>query len=159
MEGSTTGRIRVGVADMATTDDDRSIVTSGLGSCVAVVLYDGDGRGGLLHAMLPGAPEDTDTEAKYVDTGIPAMIDELKSLGANPNTLKAKVAGGASMLNLGNGSPVGEKNVDATKAVLADLGIDLEDTRTGGDAGRSVAFDPTTGTVTIRRVDSEEETI
>lgn len=152
-------RIRVGVADMAVADGDTPIVTSGLGSCVAVVIHDGNGRGGLLHAMLPDAPDDVEKPAKYVDTGIDALVDGLTDLGADRDALIAKVAGGASMLNLGNGSPVGEKNVIATKQTLSTLDIDLVAVETGGDSGRSVAFDPGTGSVTIRRVDAAEDII
>ncbi|MFW6003564.1 MAG: chemotaxis protein CheD [Halanaeroarchaeum sp.] len=144
---------------MAVTDGDDPVVTSGLGSCVAVVIHDDAGRGGLLHAMLPEAPPDSDHDAKYVDSGILALLDELAAMGTDPSEVTAKLAGGASMLKIGNGSPVGEKNVDATKAVLSDLGIDIVASRTGGESGRSVSYDPTTGDVRIRRVNAEEEII
>ncbi|MFB6131986.1 MAG: chemotaxis protein CheD [Halanaeroarchaeum sp.] len=159
MPRSAEERIRVGVADMAVTDGDIPVVTSGLGSCVAVVIHDGAGRGGLLHAMLPEAPDDVEKPEKYVDSGIETMVAELTALGAKKDELIAKVAGGASMLNLGNGSPVGEKNVAATEQTLSTLGIDLVAVETGGDSGRSVSFDPTTGSVRIRRVDAAEDTI
>lgn len=152
---SGTDRIRVGVADMAVGDGDTAIVTSGLGSCVAVAIHDGNGVGGLLHAMLPEAPAETDTPEKYVDTGIEAMVGALTERGADPDRFVAKVAGGSSMLNLGNGSPVGEKNVAATERVLTAAGIDVEGADTGGTSGRSVTFDPATGTMTIRRVNAE----
>lgn len=148
-------RIRVGVADMAVTDESRPLVTSGLGSCVAVVVHDGDGVGGLLHAMLPEAPADVDNPAKYVDSGISQMVADLTRLGGDPNAFVAKVAGGSSMLNLGNGAPVGEKNVVATTEVLAAAGIDVVGSDTGGNAGRSVSFHPTTGTMTIQRVNAD----
>ncbi|MFW5924229.1 MAG: chemotaxis protein CheD [archaeon] len=152
-------RIRVGVADMAVTTDADLLVTSGLGSCVAVAVHDGNGVGGLLHAMLPTAPEHVDRPPKYVDTGLDAMVTELSSLGADPDGLSAKLAGGASMLDLGNGSPVGTKNVAAAREALSARDIAVVAAETGGDAGRSVTFDPSTGVVTIKRVDSEEETL
>lgn len=148
-------RIRVGVADMAVTGDGQSLVTSGLGSCVAVALHDGNGIGGLLHAMLPAAPEDAVSEAKYVDTGIEKMRTELLDLGANTDDLTAKIAGGSSMLDLGNGEPVGDKNVAATKRVLEEHGIELIGDETGGSSGRSVTFTPPTGVMKIERVDAE----
>ena len=159
MEETPAQRIRVGVADAAATTDGRSIVTSGLGSCVAIAMHDGNGVGGLIHAMLPEAPADVDRPSKYVDAGIDAMLEELTSLGANPDDIAAKVVGGASMLDLGNGMPVGEKNVAASKAVLKERGIRIAATETGGDAGRSVRFEPANGIVTIKRVDAEEDTI
>jgi len=148
-------RIRVGVADMAVTDESRPLVTSGLGSCVAVVIHDERGVGGLLHAMLPEAPETVDNPAKYVDSGISQMVTELTRLGGDPNAFVAKVAGGSSMLDLGNGAPVGEKNAAATTAVLEAVDIDLVAEDTGGNAGRSVSFHPATGTMTIQRVNAD----
>jgi chemotaxis protein CheD len=159
MEETPAQRIRVGVADAAATADDRSLVTSGLGSCVAIAMHDGNGVGGLIHAMLPEAPADVEQPPKYVDAGVDAMLEDLQSLGAHPNDITAKVVGGASMLDLGNGMPVGEKNVVASKAVLDERGISVAATETGGDAGRSVTFEPASGVVTIKRVDSEEDTI
>lgn len=148
-------RIRVGVADMAVTEGDKTLVTSGLGSCVAVAIHDGDGRAGLLHAMLPEAPADVVSKAKYVDSGITEMTDELATLGAAEAGLTAKIAGGSSMLDLGSEEPVGDKNVRAAKAALEAAGIDLVGADTGGDSGRSVSFEPTTGTLQIGRVNAD----
>lgn len=152
-------RIRVGVADAAVTDGNADIVTSGLGSCVGVALYDDTGVGGLLHAMLPEAPEEGDNAAKYVDTGIQAVLDEMEALGADTATVKAKLTGGSSMLDLGDDKPVGDKNVEAAIRNLEDRGIDLVANETGGGSGRSVAFNPGTGMLRIKRVDSEAEKI
>ncbi len=148
-------RIRVGVADMAVTNGDQPIVTSGLGSCVAVAIHDGEGRAGLLHAMLPEAPVDVVSKAKYVDSGIAEMTDELSTLGADDTALSAKIAGGSSMLDLGSDEPIGDKNVRAAKAVLDGAGIDVAGADTGGDSGRSVSFEPTTGTLRIERVNAD----
>jgi chemotaxis protein CheD len=146
-------RIRVGVADMAVTNDGQTLVTSGLGSCVAIGVHDKQGRGGLLHAMLPEAPAEADEPPKYVDTGIESLREELAALGADTGTLVGKVAGGSSMLNLGNGDPIGDKNVAATVQVLERLGIEVVGADTGGDAGRSVSFRPADGVMKIDRVD------
>lgn len=148
-------RIRVGVADMAVTDGGEPLITSGLGSCVAVGIHDGDGIGGLLHAMLPEAPADVVSKAKYVDSGITAMKAELVAMGANRGGLTAKIAGGSSMLDLGNDVPVGDKNVAVTKTVLTDAGIELVGDDTGGNSGRSVMFDPKTGMMQIERVNAD----
>lgn len=145
---------RVGVADAAVTDGNRRLVTSGLGSCVAIALYDESGIGGLLHAMLPEAPPDTEKPEKYVDTGIASVLDRMVDLGADERTVVAKLTGGSSMLDLGEGTPVGTKNVDAAKTVLAETGIDVVAHETGGGSGRSIVFTPATGVLRIRRVDS-----
>ncbi|APE95888.1 chemotaxis protein CheD [Halodesulfurarchaeum formicicum] len=148
-------RIRVGVADMAVTDEPRLIVTSGLGSCVAVAIHDGDGIGGLLHAMLPTVPAADEPTPKYVDSGIELLTAELAALGAGPEELTAKLTGGSSMLDIGSDEPIGDTNVSAARTALTEAGIDLAAEETGGSSGRSVSFHPATGALTIERVDAE----
>ena len=147
--------IRVGVADAAVTDGNRRLVTSGLGSCVAIALHDGSGIGGLLHAMLPEAPQETEKPEKYVDTGIDSVLHHMAELGADETAIVAKLTGGSSMLDLGDATPVGAKNVDAAKRVLAAGGIDVVAEETGGESGRSVTFTPSTGVLQIKGVDAE----
>lgn len=148
--------IRVGVADWRVADDDTLLVTSGLGSCVAVAVHDADeGVGGLLHAMLPEADGPVDNPAKYVDSGLDEMLSAMVRLGASPGNLTAKLAGGSAMLDLSIGDGVGARNVAAAERALADASVDLLASETGGDSGRSVSFSPTSGDVTIDRVDAE----
>ena len=148
--------IRVGVADWRVADDDSLLVTSGLGSCVAVAVHDyEEGVGGLLHAMLPEADGPVENPAKYVDSGLDEMLSAMVRLGASPEKLTAKLAGGSAMLDLSIGDGVGARNVAAAERALADADVDLLASETGGDSGRSVSFSPTSGDVTIDRVDAE----
>jgi len=148
--------IRVGVADWRVTGDDTLLVTSGLGSCVAVAVHDPEeGVGGLLHAMLPEADGLVENPAKYVDSGLDEMLSAMMRLGASPERLTAKLAGGSAMLDLSIGDGVGARNVAAAERALADADVDLLASETGGDSGRSVSFSPTSGDVTIDRVDAE----
>lgn len=152
--------VRVGVADWRVADDDSLLVTSGLGSCVAVAVYDADESvGGLLHAMLPEADGPVDNPAKYVDSGLDEMLSAMVRLGASPGNLTAKLAGGSAMLDLSIGDGVGARNVAAAERALADADVDLLASETGGDSGRSVSFSPTSGDVTIDRVDAEVHVI
>jgi len=154
--GDRAERIRVGVADMAVTDSEGPLVTSGLGSCVAVAIHDGRGVGGLLHAMLPESTNPADPPAKYVDAGIEQLAEELAGLGADRSGLRAKLTGGSSMLDLGSEEPIGEKNVAAARETLSEHGIELVSEDTGGNSGRSVSFHPATGALSIERVNAEE---
>lgn len=152
--------IRVGVADWRVADDGTLLVTSGLGSCVAVAVCDVDaGVGGLLHAMLPEADGPVDKPAKYVDSGLDEMLSAMARLGASPDNLTAKLAGGSAMLDLSIGDGVGARNVAAAERALADADVELLAAETGGDSGRSVSFSPTSGDVTIDRVDAEVHVI
>ncbi|MFB6268441.1 MAG: chemotaxis protein CheD [Halobacterium sp.] len=153
-------KARVSVADWRVVDGDRVLVTSGLGSCVAVTVHDPDaGIGGLLHAMLPSAPSPVDAPAKYVDSGLDEMLSAMYQRGASPDNVAAKVVGGSAMLDISVGEAIGERNVEATERALDEAGVPLVAAETGGSSGRSVSFCPTSGDVTIDRVDSEVDVI
>ena len=77
--------IRVKVADYAVATGDTIISTLGLGSCVAIMLYDGSSRiGGLAHILLPseGLSLDSENRAKFPSTAIPMLVEEMRKRGA-----------------------------------------------------------------------------
>jgi chemotaxis protein CheD len=82
------------------------------------------------------------------------MIEEMRQLGCAPSArLSAKLVGGASMfgqLISGTGINVGERNVIATREVLAAAGIPVLAEDTGLDYGRSVYFHLSDGRVEVR---------
>ena len=100
--------IKVGMADLATAKPPQVLVTTGLGSCVGVCLLDPLVKvGGLAHIMLPDSTQarDVQNKAKYADTAIKILIDEMVNLGAIKRRMVAKIAGGAQMFNFsGNNS-------------------------------------------------------
>jgi chemotaxis protein CheD len=155
---TTTARdVRVKVADYAVRRGDHVIVTIGLGSCVAIALYDRDASvGGLAHILLPSQSmsRETSNPAKFPETIVPLMMDEMRKLGSAPGArISAKIVGGASMfgqLITGAGINVGERNVAATRDVLAAAGIPIVADDTGLDYGRSVYFHLEDGRVEVR---------
>jgi chemotaxis protein CheD len=153
-------RVNVGVAEFHVTDDGVDLATSGLGSCVAVALYDERRRvAGMGHFMLPAMPDGSDDDAaKFVDTGVRAMVDEMVARGANRGRLTAKMAGGGTLLpDLGDDDPIGPQNVEAAERLFDDMGVSLLGRDVGDDYGRSVEFDPETGAMTV--VGAHTETI
>ena len=74
--------IRVGMADLNICKAPDSITTLGLGSCVGIVLYDKRNKiAGLAHVMLPDSTQirNNTNLAKFADTGIDQLINELKT--------------------------------------------------------------------------------
>jgi chemotaxis protein CheD len=152
--------VRVSVADWRVATAGELLVTSGLGSCVAVAVHDeGKQLGGMLHAMLPEAPAQADKPAKYVDSGLGDLLDALEAEGADRGSLSAKLVGGSSMLDISVGDAVGERNVDAAVSELDAHSVPMNGAETGGNIGRSVSFSPVTGDLTIDKVDSEVQVI
>ena len=161
-----TADVRVKVADYAVRRGSQILATIGLGSCVAIALYDRDSQvGGLAHILLPSPSmsRETSNPAKFPETIIPLMIDEMRALGSRAGSpISAKIVGGASMfgqLASGTGINVGERNVTATREVLASVGIPLLAEDTGLDYGRSVYFHLADGRVEVRSLKKGDRVI
>jgi chemotaxis protein CheD len=138
--------LRVKVADFAVAcDGDTVITTVGLGSCVAIALYDPATRvGGLAHVLLPSEnmTRDRSNRAKFPAAAVPLLLDEMRGLGSQ-SSVGARLVGGASMFAslLPTGSiNIGERNVAASRAALAAAGVPLVAEDVGGDYGRTVFF-------------------
>jgi chemotaxis protein CheD len=152
---STNAEIRVKVADYAVAADG-TISTIGLGSCVAIMLYDPSTRiGGMAHVLLPSETmsRDRSNPAKFPRTAIPLLLDEMRRLGASMERVRAKIVGGASMF--GNllppgGINIGERNIAAVRDALSDAKVPIIAEDTGSDYGRSVFFHVCDGRVEVR---------
>lgn len=148
--------IRVRVADYAVTTGEKTLTTIGLGSCVAIALYDPTARiGGLAHILLPdeSMARDRSNPAKFPASAVPLLLSEMVRLGAESLRVNAKIVGGASMFaNLlpTGGINVGERNVAAVKQALADAGVPVVAEDTGSDHGRSVYFHLADGRLEVR---------
>ncbi len=153
---SDTGRIKVSIADYAVASQG-TLTTSGLGSCLGIAIYDPDqGISSLFHPMLPYRNgDDSRPPERFVDSGIDIVVGELLAAGADESSLRAKIAGGAAVVDFktnGEGS-IGDRNVAAARDVLAGRGIEIIGEETGGDCGRTVRVDAWTGEVIVERTD------
>lgn len=150
--------IRVGMADLNICTAPNAITTLGLGSCVGIVLYDpGKKIAGLAHIMLPDSTKVkmNTNKAKFADTGIELLIQRLQEIGVNKRNLLAKIAGGAQMFAFRSNNDmlrIGERNVEATKEKLKELGIQIVAEDTGCNYGRTIEFYPETNELIIKAV-------
>jgi chemotaxis protein CheD len=151
--------IKVGIADMKIAKGRQSIRTSGLGSCVGVVLYDEEvSLAGMVHVMLPSsslAKDNSFNLAKFADTGISELVRVMIVQGGRVSRFKAKIAGGAQMFQFNSGSDlmrIGPRNVEAVKQALTSLGIPIIGEDTGGHNGRTIEFHLDTSLLNIRTV-------
>lgn len=157
--------IKVGMADAKVCRTPDAITTLGLGSCVGVALYDRNTKiSGLVHVMLPDSTQvrQNQNKAKFADTGIELLIDMMAKEGANKNILTAKIAGGAQMFAFSGNSDmlrVGQRNVEAVKKKLGELGIRILAEDTGLNYGRTVEFYPETGDFLIKAVGKDPKSI
>ncbi|MTH52767.1 chemotaxis protein CheD [Bacillus mangrovi] len=153
--------IKIGIADMSTAAPPAKLRTSGLGSCIGLVLYDPMLKNaGMAHIMLPTsslARSEGFNRNKYADTAIADLLVHLKRMGSPAGRLKAKMAGGAQMFAFKAQNEmmrIGPRNTEAVKELLAHYAIQLVSSDTGGGSGRTIEFDPETLLLTIRTVNT-----
>ncbi len=154
-----TGReIVVRVADLKVGCREDVLVTVGLGSCVAIMLYDPTAKiGGLAHILLPSpalARRDANP-AKFPQTAVPLLVELMAAQGASVRRMIARLAGGASMfasLAPSGTIQMGERNVVASRQVLNQSGIALVGEAVGGDYGRTVRLRVADGQVEVSSV-------
>lgn len=131
-------------------------VTTILGSCVAVCLWDSQLRiGGVNHFLLPSPPNAEAPSARYGDTAIPRLLEELEALGSHRRNLRAKLFGGACVgvgFRLSGKVQLGERNVALGRKVLAEEGISLIAEDLGGTSGRKLRFRTDDGTALIKKL-------
>ena len=113
--------IKVSMADLKVAKAPDSLTTLGLGSCIGLTLYDPASKiGGLVHYMLPDSTKlrNNTNIAKFGDTGIRELYNQMIKNGANPRRMVAKIAGGAKMFEMSGNSTignVGDRNTDMAR--------------------------------------------
>ncbi len=158
--------IQVGLGECRiATNPEAVLACYGLGSCVGVALYCPVSRvGALAHVMLPTSAlaQPPFRKAKYADSAIPEMLEQIERLGGQRRLVVAKIAGGARMFvspelkrrdsEAGVRLMVGERNVAAVKNALARHKIILVGEDTGGDYGRTMRFILVDGSVEVSSI-------
>lgn len=141
------------------------IISTILGSCVSVVLFDEERKqGGLNHFLLPGIGHKINEEnisleknARYGVNAMEVLINALMKQGSDKGSLTAKVFGGASMFSKISEIGVGQTNTDFASAYLKNEGIRIAASDTGGNAGRKIYFFPSTGRILMKKIRSREQ--
>ena len=150
--------VKVGIADLNLVLDPGTIMTIGLGSCIGIALYDRVLKvAGLSHIMLPDSTQfkNVSNPMKFADSAIPILIEKMHKQGCRKQNIVAKIAGGASMFNFSDKSiisDIGKWNSEAVKKTLKDIGIPVIAEDTGGDKGRTMILEASTGKVMLKVV-------
>lgn len=136
-------------------------VSTILGSCVAICLFDPHNRiGGMNHFMLAesgsdGKPsEKTGPISRFGKFAVDLLLDELIKAGADRRYLQAKIFGGSNVFNLPENSrnQIGSENIKFAKKYLAELNIPIITEDLGGVPSRKIIFDPATFKVLLKRI-------
>lgn len=124
---------------------DPVVLSTVLGSCVAVCLHDPEsGVGGMNHFLLPDGGKSMDARSdRYGVNAMEQLINALLRLGARRGALVAKAFGGANMSP--RLAPIGDGNARFARQFLATEGINCIAESFGGTNARRVHFWPQTG--------------
>jgi chemotaxis protein CheD len=156
-------RIHVKIGELRVVSGEGVLFSVGLGSCVAVALYDAQQKvAGLAHVMLPDPTEASEgTPGRFAPTAVALLIDMMTNAGADKRHLHARIVGGAAMFAdiIPNDTRLGDRNVSAVKTALANASIPLRGEDVGGSFGRSVYLDAKDGSLLVRAVRRDDVTL
>lgn len=129
---------------------DKLVISTLLGSCVAACLFDPTtGIAGMNHFLLANTrytksmPINNSDAGRYGIHAMELLINDMMKLGAQRNTLKAKVFGGGAVLDALEGDNffcVGEVNTRFVHEFLETEHIEIVSQDLGGKLGRVIRF-------------------
>lgn len=126
------------------------LLSSVLGSCVGLALYHPRLKtGALAHIVLPTACGRGALPGKFADTALPHMLAEFSKIGVPRQGLVAKIAGGACMFGVSGPLQIGDNNIEAVQNLLARENIRIVARDVGGQKGRRVTLDCSTGELLV----------
>lgn len=136
---------------------EETLVTTLLGSCVAVVLYDRVKKiGGLNHYLIDQLSDIKHTNSRYGSFAIPELIRQIEALGSLKKDLVARVYGGANVVEISiGGESIGERNIQFALELLQENGIAVLEKDVGGNSARTLKFNTSSGEVRVIRPDDE----
>ena len=148
-----------GIGEMVmSSSPDAHLVAYGLGSCIALAVWDPRIKvGGLAHFMLPNGPANNSSPVKFIDTGLDTFLKAMEAQGATLNRSVFKAAGAAAMLTVGGGLAIGKRNAEMMESALAERGLTITATSLGGNAGRTVQLEVSDGRFLIKSLSSVTE--
>ena len=138
--------------------NDTTVITTVLGSCVSVCLFDTtNGVGGMNHYMLPGdsgvscSPETG--SARYGTHAMKLLVEHVIELGATHANLEAKVFGAGRVMD--GMSDIGRQNADFALRYLKERRIRITAVDVGDTCPRKIYFYPATGQAFVKRIQGQ----
>jgi chemotaxis protein CheD len=133
----------------------RAELSTVLGSCVALCLFDPEARlGGMNHFLLaepPATANGASVDEFYGTYLMELLVNQMLAKGARKSRLKAHLYGGANVNR--NMMRIGSANADFARGFVQREGIELLRSDLGGNNARRVDFRPASGQVRCRTVE------
>jgi chemotaxis protein CheD len=133
----------------------RYAVTTILGSCVSICLWDPRSKiGGLNHFLLPTFGGEGLASSRFGNVAFYELLEKLLALGCRKQDLQSKIFGGACVLEAfrSKENHLGQKNVRVAERLLDAEGIPLIHRNVGGLRGRKLIFHTDSGAVWVKQL-------
>ena len=130
-------------------------ITTILGSCVAVCLWDASSRtGGMNHFLLPQSRDGAQPSMRFGDVATQELLHRLHRLGCRHENLTAKLFGGSALWqpDYCYEKSLGALNVEAAHTMMKSYKIRIIAADTGGNQGRKIVFSTDDGSAWARRI-------
>ena len=145
---------------------ESEIVTTILGSCVSVVMFDTERRISMMsHNLMPSCENsisckgDCSNVHKYAECSVKQMLQIFDSAKIPRNNIVVKLFGGSELINGGQHNDgitsVGSRNICAAKKIIEEEELSLAAQDIGGRFGRRIVFITETGEVFLRRTNNK----
>lgn len=142
-----------------------SEITTVLGSCVAVCIWDKDRCvGGMCHYYLPkkeysssSANRINDNPNNFGDIAIVNLLKKFKKTGSERNSLVAKVIGGGHVVEIDSiqQNDIGRLNGEVALNILKSMRIPIVGTSLGDYSSRKVVFNTKNGDLRFQKIKTE----
>jgi len=130
----------------------RATVSTVVGVCVAVSLWDAKRRfGAMNHFLYPRVNDPAKATPKYGNVATIELVKMMEEAGSRRADLIAQVLGGGRPRDAA-GPDFGAQNVEVALDVLNRKSIYVGSHDTGGSMGRKVSFDTGTGHLMVLKV-------
>ncbi len=153
----------VGISEIRVSNRSGDVLVAySLGACLGITVYDPVVHvGGMIHCLLPLSRIDPEraqgTPATFVDTGVPALLEEAYRLGAQRDRIILKVAGGSQMLDEKGIFDIGQQNYRVLREILLKNNVPIAAEDVGGSDPRTMYLEIGTGKVTVRSRSKKSE--
>lgn len=143
----------IGIGEYVVSNKKEDVIkTYALASCVAVTMYCPSKKAsGMIHIALPesqGGKNNPLKQGYYATIGVPFLYQTMiHTFGSKKEELYIRLYGGANSIRDDDIFLIGQKNIEAIKLILTNIGLNYYLQEVGGSVSRSIEMEVTTGDI------------
>ncbi len=153
--------VMTGEVKVASASEGVRLVSSALGSCIAICVYDAEQKiGAMAHILMPGyAPlKENENKAKYAGNAIGKLIEIMGLKCCDRKDIVMCLVGGANVLNRA-ADDIAKKNIESVVNILKDRGCKVKTEAIGGTIRRTAIVDVSKGSISFTEGSGEARSL